>query len=105
MNDTHSTLSPCEEYARILSVLGKELSALDRAGAHKAAAHLDEAIHQLRRDQTALRKASAAHATKPTQTLTASEKASILACFSTSFSEAFEEPQVFTRKAKPANSR
>jgi hypothetical protein len=55
----HETLSPLEEYARIGAALERQLAALDRAGAHKAAAHVDAAIHQLRRDARVLRDAAA----------------------------------------------
>ncbi len=55
----HATLSPFAQYARIGAALEEQLAALDRAGAHKAAAHLDAAIHQLRRDARVLREAEA----------------------------------------------
>jgi len=35
----------------ILAVLEEQLAALDRIGAHIAAAHVDAAIQQIRRDQ------------------------------------------------------
>ena len=101
MTDRNSARSPCEQYARILTTLESQLAELDRAGAHKAAAHLDAAIQQLRRDQVALDKASAGHTTKPC----VDQKTAILASFSTSFSEALPGGQVFARKAKPMNSR
>jgi len=100
LTDRNSARSPCEQYARILSALEHQLAELDRAGANKAAAHLDAAIQQLRRDQMALDKASAGHAARPS----VDQKTAILASFSTSFSQGLPGGQVFPRKAKPVNS-
>ena len=97
--------TPYEQYARIFGALEEHLEALERGGAHKAGAHLDAAIHQLRRDHSALKKASAGHMSSPTQKASKAEKTAILAGFSTSFSDPLGRSQVFPRKAKPANSR
>jgi len=84
--------APCEEYGRILNILETQLTALDRAGAHKAAAHLDAAIQQLRRDEVVLQVTSAG--TAPSSTDNAES----------SISEELTQLQVFARKAKPARS-
>jgi len=85
--------TPCEEYGRILDILETQLAALDRAGAHKAAAHLDASIQQLRRDEIVLQLAEAGH----TPTDPADEDASI--------SDRLTEFHVVPRKANPANVR
>ena len=95
------TRTPGEEYTRILSTLEAQLASLDRAGAHKAAAHLDAAIQQLRRDQLALNLATAAQETPPTR---ATETA-ILALSMTPKPEALPGSHVVARKANPANAR
>ena len=109
MNQGKSGHSPYERYARILSALERELRELDQEGAHKVTAHLDTAIHQLRRDMRVLRQATAAHeeprSNAPKAGLHLAEKAAILAPFSTSHMAAIQPGQVFARKAKPANSR
>jgi hypothetical protein len=47
-----TSATPCDPGVRtILAALEQQLAALDRIGAHIAAAHLDAAIQQLRRDQ------------------------------------------------------
>lgn len=43
--------SDIDHRAPIVEALQRQLAELDRIGAHKAAAHLDAAIAQLRRDQ------------------------------------------------------
>lgn len=96
-----STRTPCEQYTRILSTLEAQLSSLDRAGAHKAAAHLDAAIQQLRRDQLALELASAAK--EPTTTR--ARKTAISAPFMAPSWDEFARSHVVARKAKPANAR
>ncbi len=84
--------APCEEYGRILNILETQLSALDSAGAHKAAAHLDAAIQQLRRDEIVLQVTNAGTAPSPVDNT------------ETSISEELTQLQVFARKAKPARS-
>lgn len=96
-----SARSACEEYAHVLSTLKGQLARLDRAGAHKAAAHLDAAIQQLRRDQLALNLASAAQEKPPTR----AAKTAVSAPFVTPKPVAFPDPHVVARKAKPANAR
>lgn len=47
-----SPAAPCDSGAlHILAALEQQLAALDRRGAHIAAAHLDAAIQQLRLDE------------------------------------------------------
>ncbi|WP_158094285.1 hypothetical protein [Erythrobacter donghaensis] len=49
--NTLSPALPCDSGAHtILAALEAQLAALDRMGAHIAAAHVDAAIQQLRRD-------------------------------------------------------
>ena len=101
MSKKKSASTACEQYARILSALEAQLASLDRAGAHKAAAHLDAAVHQLRRDQLALELASAARETPAAQNVD-----SVVSELSMApISEQFHDPQVFVLKAKPANAR
>ena len=83
----------CETYARIIKALETQLKKLDEAGAFMAAAHLDAAIQQLRRDRLALELATAAHHGE-------SENPE-----NTAASEALARAQVFPRKANPAHSR
>lgn len=105
MDYDEQPLSPCERYARLLRVLERELAELDRVGAHKAAAHLDAAIQQLRRDLSALTFASAAQPPEQPPPSQPAEQTAILGPFLPSFSEVSAGSQVFPRKANPANSR
>ena len=100
MDRNKAPLSPYEAYTRILDVLDGQLAELDRAGAHKAAAHLDSAIHQLRRDRAALEIASAGHEDAQKD----EEGFVIRRAFTPAFAEALPTAQVFPRKARPANS-
>ncbi|MEM7700864.1 MAG: hypothetical protein AAF251_02900 [Pseudomonadota bacterium] len=84
-----------------MTTLETQLSALDEAGAYKAAAHLDAAIQQLRRDQALLKTTTAGREPKPTL----EEKNAILAAFSASPPRGLRDPHVVPRKAKPANYR
>ncbi|MEL6708576.1 MAG: hypothetical protein AAFP79_09850 [Pseudomonadota bacterium] len=101
MTKRFSAPSPREAYARILTTLETQLTALDDAGAHKAAAHLDAAIQQLHRDQAVLKTTTIGREPEPDS----EEKAAILAAFSASLPQTLRADHVVTRKAKPANSR
>lgn len=101
MTERSSAPSPCEVYARILTTLETQLASLDDAGAHKAAAHLDAAIQQLRRDQAVLKTTTAGREPEPNL----EEKAAILAAFSATLPQSLRAAHVVPRKAKPANSR
>jgi hypothetical protein len=50
--ENQTSVTPCDTgVGSILAALEQQLAALDGLGAHIAAAHLDAAIQQLRRDQ------------------------------------------------------
>ena len=106
MLNENSAPTACEEYARIARALENQLKKLDRAGAFKAAAHLDAAIQQLRRDRLALEIAAAAHEAPEDGARHRNAAAPPPASPSeTTVSEALAPPHVFPRKAKPATAR
>lgn len=111
----HSTLdqgksptpAPRDDRVRIVERLEDTLLRLDRAGSHKAAAHLDAAIQQLRRDLAAADPLTPDTLAPDTLPDTAEKTAatSTIASLPGPFRDPAQVSQVFPRKAKPATAR
>lgn len=105
MENRPQALSPSDIYARAITALEEQLVRLDEAGAHKAAAHLDAVIQQLRRDQLALDLASAARQVPAQMTPESTQKPDNLAGLDTAFLDAIGSSKVVLRKVTQVKSR